>query len=136
MKKDTYDKIVRFANSSGVLTEVERSHIIRNILSNYYAGEQGRTPQEEDTFVNTLLNREMLPNFTNSANKFYQEVKDNNVKEFQKTAVKNFWKNVWASLLASFIFAIVLIVLYAIAKDQAPGLLQHFSSATPQIPSK
>ena len=130
MDKATFDKIIGFCDSDRdfFLTDIEKNHVIRNFLDSYYKTieeykkEQGGaepTPDEEHAIVTALLNPSTLSSFVISANNYYKQVKSNHENDFRKSYAKlDFWKNIWINLLSNIIYAIALMVVFVIAKDQ------------------
>ncbi len=136
MNKSTYDKINEFCTekTDGVLIQAERDYVLRKFLDSYYAAistyfeshNSYPSTKDEQTIVDSLLNKDNLTNYVDSAKIYYDKFKNNIENEFRKKQDKPaFWKSVFISIFANLIYSLILFIVFLVAKDQiATWLMQ------------
>lgn len=134
MDKSAYDRINEFCTSQKdiVLLQPERDYVLRKFLDSYYTAmenhktQTGNEPTQEEiqTILTSLLNKNTLSSYVDSANKYYKDFIENKENDFKKQHNRSsFWKNVLGSVLANLLYSIILIIIFYVAKDQISSWL-------------
>ena len=124
-------------NQKDIVAQIERDYMWRRFTESYFKqinkkkNEKGIL-QEDDvrTIINTLLDENTLESSLTSARKVLNNYENDIYKKLQKNMNKGSWiKNIGQSILANFIYSILLLIMFAVAKDQIASWLSSIYPA-------
>jgi len=128
MKKQSFDKVKQFLQKYPDAKSVEKDFVIRKVVETFYSNivtqdangiVTEKTPDEKNTIEDTITSEDNLTAYFDNAKKFYSDYENDSERLFRKKIGReSFIKSLGSNILANFIYALLLLAIFFVAKDQ------------------